>query len=76
MIQACAKVGTIDHEIATIAVAMRQQQKLSGGGNKKQGKKNGKNQQKPQQQQANNRPTFLCVKCKRPGHYANQCKTK
>ncbi|KAL2310262.1 hypothetical protein Nmel_006512, partial [Mimus melanotis] len=75
MIQACAKMGTIDHEIATIAAAMWQQQKLSGGGNKKQGKKNGKNQQKPQQQQAN-RPTLLCAKCKRPGHYANQCKVK
>ncbi|KAL2307765.1 hypothetical protein Nmel_000745 [Mimus melanotis] len=76
MIQACAKVGTIDHEIATIAAAMWQQQKMSGGGNKRQGKKNGKKQKKPQQQQANNRPTFLCAKCKKPGHYANQCKTK
>ncbi|KAL2308565.1 hypothetical protein Nmel_001611 [Mimus melanotis] len=39
MIQACAKVGTIDHEITT-AAAMWQHQKTLGGGNKKQGKKN------------------------------------
>ncbi|KAL2311256.1 hypothetical protein Nmel_002953, partial [Mimus melanotis] len=75
MIQACAKVGTIDHEISTIAAVMWQHQKILGGNNKKQGKKNYKNKQKRQQQKAN-MPTFLCAKCKKPGHYTNQCRTE
>ncbi|KAL2298254.1 hypothetical protein Nmel_015241 [Mimus melanotis] len=39
MIQACATVGTIDHEITTIAAAVWQQQKLSGVVTRSKGKR-------------------------------------
>ena len=75
MVQACANVGTIDHEISTLAAAMGHHEKMLRGGHQKQRKNKGKNKQKSQQQRAH-MPTFLCAKCKKPGHYANQCKSR
>ncbi|KAL2304405.1 hypothetical protein Nmel_013156 [Mimus melanotis] len=74
MIQACVNVDH-DHEISTLAAAMWYHWKMSGGGQQKQEKNKGENKQKPQQQKAD-RLTFLCTKCKKPGHYVNQCKSK
>ena len=75
MVQACAHMGTIGHEITTLAAAMWHQKKMSGGGEQKRGRTKDKYQQKPHQQKAG-APAFLCAKCKKPGHYANQCKSR
>lgn len=70
---ACVTTGDVDHRASTLAVASQPGQVALGGGQRKKKKTKGKKQQGAPKPAGTD---FLCARCQRAGHLANQCSSQ
>ncbi|XP_058719366.1 endogenous retrovirus group K member 113 Gag polyprotein-like [Poecile atricapillus] len=74
MVRACAKVGSVGHKMSALAAALASKQPGCQGGSRKQ--KNAQGKARQVQQNNKGKGKFLCARCHKPGHFADQCRSR
>uniref|UniRef100_A0A8C0ZAV7 CCHC-type domain-containing protein n=1 Tax=Cyanistes caeruleus TaxID=156563 RepID=A0A8C0ZAV7_CYACU len=74
MVRACTKVGSVGHKMSALAAALASKQPGRQGGSKK--RKNAQGKARQVQQNNKGKGKFLCARCHRPGHFADQCRSR
>lgn len=75
MVQACSELGSVDYKMSVLAAAIQPAQASGECGQQRQVNNKCKQKQVTEKQKGK-KGHFLCARCARQGHYANQCKSK